>query len=118
MSSGLTWKRGSLLSLFAVLSISCKELTAPTYVLPYVGLAVTGWRRTDGDPAAAAPVLGRSGDHPRGRTDWYALVNIVYAPATWLADGPLALRAGQAIPNVWASPGYTASAYLLDTIGA
>jgi hypothetical protein len=80
---GLTARRGIWMSIWAVFAISSKELAGPMFVLPYLGLIALLWRdetrkRLGGDRAITAMVYcvatGVFG---------YALLNIVYAPATW-----------------------------------
>jgi len=75
---GLSVRRGVWFSVWAVLAISCKELAAPMFVLPYLGLIWLAYREQT--PVARrtirwsflAGVIG------------YALLNIVYAPGTWM----------------------------------
>ncbi len=112
VSEGLTRRRGFLLSFLAVCSISCKELTAPLYVLPYAALAVRG--------------VARPGARRRFLVDYaftvgvgivaYLLINVVYAPATWRLRMVEWLWGPGKDPAVWAPPGYTWPAYLQDTL--
>ena len=116
VSEGLTWRRGVALSVLAVMSISCKELTAPTFVFPYLGIAVAGWLQSRGD----------RGNRRRFAVDYgltiaagliaYAMLNIVYAPSTWLARMHEWLGGPGKDPAVWAPPEYTALAYLRDVM--
>jgi len=114
VSSGLTWRRGALLSLLAVFSISCKELTAPVYVLPYAGLAVAGWIGTKGDPGRRRRFLADVAITVVVGLVAYALLNIVYAPATWMERMKIWLIGSGKDPNVWAPSWYTPRDYLLD----
>jgi hypothetical protein len=85
---GLTVRRGVAFSLFAVFAISSKELAGPLFVLPYLGLIWLAWRR--GVSGGADQPGGRRGAERTIRYSFlagviaYAMLNIVYAPATWL----------------------------------
>jgi hypothetical protein len=114
LSTGLTRRRGILLSVLAVFSISCKELTAPVYILPYAGLAVAGWVRTSGISWQRRRFLVDSSITVVAGWATYLLLNVVYAPATWLERMRFWLSGPGKDPDVWAPPGYTLSAYLWD----
>jgi hypothetical protein len=119
VGDGLTRGRGLVLSLFAVFSISCKELTAPAYVFPYMAIALSGWLRTRNDREAWR----------RFRADYaltvvsgviaYLVVNASYAPVTWFHRVRfLCGSGGPADAAIWAPPAYTTSAYLHDVVRA
>ncbi len=89
---GLTLRRGIATALLVVFATSSKELAATMFVLPFLGLAfvpseadpgLIGYRRTK--ILAITAIVGVVA---------YALLNIVYAPETWLQrmkfwmDGP------------------------------
>jgi hypothetical protein len=114
VSNGLTWQRGALLSLLAVFSISCKELTAPVYVLPYAGIGVAEWIKTQGDLAARRRFLMDMAITIVVGLVAYALLNIVYAPATWIERMKIWLLGSGKDPNVWAPSWYTPADYLVD----
>ena len=102
---GLTVRRAFWLSIWAVCAISSKELAGPMFVLPYLGLAWTFWRESRGDPAgrrnywrALAVALGTG-------VGFYALVNVVYAPATWWARIRFWLGGPGADSAVWGGGG-------------
>jgi len=114
LAGGLSKWRGLFLSFLAVCSISCKELTAPLYVLPYAAIFVHGLRH----PGEA------SGARRRFLFDYaftvgvgvvaYLLINVVYAPETWRLRMLEWLWGPGKDPAVWAPPGYTWQAYLTD----
>jgi hypothetical protein len=111
---GLTLRKGVALSILAVFSVSCKELTALVFVLPYVGIAVVGWLGSRGDRVARRRFLGAYAATIAAGLVAYALINIVYAPATWQERMRLWLMGPGKDPEVWAPPGYTTWEYLLD----
>jgi hypothetical protein len=114
VSSGLSWRRGALLSLLAVFSVSCKELTAPVYVLAYAGLAVAGFVSTNSEPARRRRFLADLAITVATGLVAYALLNVVYAPATWIERMKGWLVGPGKDPNVWAPSGYTLVQYLTD----
>jgi hypothetical protein len=75
--SGLSVRRGMWFSIWAVLAISCKELAAPMFVLPYLGLIWLAYREES--------VVARRTIRWSFLTGviGYAALNIIYAPATW-----------------------------------
>ena len=105
LADGLTLRRGVWLSLLAVFAISTKEIAGPAYVLPYLWLgyaAAVEWRK---DPAK------------RGALAWsvtwtlatgvasYVLLDISYAPATWLLRMSHWLAGSGADSAVWGGVG-------------
>ena len=114
---GITVGTALGLAFFYVASLSCKELTSTTLMLPYLGLLV-------------AAVLARRSNHQEGNRFlrllvlsmaavpvFYLLINVVYAPHAWhdriaYVFGPLK------DPAAWAAPGQTAFSYLRDTVYA
>ncbi len=118
LAGGLTRRNGVLLSLFAVFSISCKEQTAPVFLLPYAGIAVAGWSATRGDPAARRRFLKDYALCWAVGVLSYLAINVVYAPGTWMERAKEWLSGPGKDPAVWAPPGYTTGAYLLDSLWA
>ena len=114
VSEGLTLRRGVALSILAVFSISCKELTAPAFVLPYAGIAIVGWVRSRIDTSVRRHFLRCYAAMIAAGLLTYALLNVVYAPTTWQARMHEWLSGPGKDPAVWAPPGYTMSAYLFD----
>jgi hypothetical protein len=74
---GLSVRRGVWFSIWAVLAISCKELAAPMFVLPYLGLIWLAY--TQHTPVARRTIRWSFLTGVIG----YAALNIVYAPGTW-----------------------------------
>ena len=111
---GITVRTALGLAFFYVASLSCKELTSTTLMLPYLGLLV-------------AALLARRSNHPEGNRFlrllvlsmaavpvFYLLINVIYAPHAWhdriaYVFGPLK------DPAAWAGPGQTRLSYLRDT---
>jgi hypothetical protein len=92
---GLSVRRGVWFSIWAVLAISCKELAAPMFVMPFLGLIWLAYRQHD--------------DVARRTIRWsfltgviaYALLNIVYAPGTWVERMRFWLAGPGIDPDVW-----------------
>jgi hypothetical protein len=114
VAGGLTRGRGLVLSLFAVFSISCKELTAPAFVLPYAGIAIQGWFQSRADRAARRRFLADFGITVLAGVFGYLAVNVIYAPATWLERMRWLHGSGGPDAAVWAPPGYSSRDYLRD----
>jgi hypothetical protein len=108
IADGFTLRRGILLSLTAVASLSCKEQTAPAYLAIYAWILVTGLR--DGRRFLAD--FARAGMIGVGA---YLLINVVYAPASWVEHIKFWIGGPGKDPGVWAPPHYSTGAYLRDT---
>lgn len=83
-SSGLTPARGAILSIFAVLAISTKEMAGPVYVLPYLALAIWGYRASRASAAARANYWRSAGASLATGIGAYALLNVALQPGIWL----------------------------------
>jgi hypothetical protein len=99
--NGLNSRAGVGLSLFAAAAVSCKELAAPAYLIPFAALLLDGLYRTARNPSdrrnflrsfAITVVAGISG---------YAAINIVYAPETWLERMDIVLFGSLKDPEIW-----------------
>ncbi|MEA2708295.1 MAG: hypothetical protein QOF78_896 [Phycisphaerales bacterium] len=96
---GLTVRRGVWFSIWAVLAMSCKELAAPMFVMPFLGLIWIAYQHHN--------------DIARRTIRWsfitgvlaYALLNIVYAPHTWLARMRFWLAGPGIDADVWGHGG-------------
>lgn len=110
---GLTMRRGIALSVWAVLSISCKLQTAPAFVLPYLAIGLDAWWRSRSEEGRPSPWLRDYLGTLAAGVVAYALVNVVYAPAQWWTTIRFWLVGPGKDPAVWAPPGYTWSQYLL-----
>jgi hypothetical protein len=116
VADGLTKWRGFWLSACAVFSISCKELTAPAFVVPYVGIALAGWRATSGDRHARRRFLGDFAFTVAAGVITYLVVNVLYAPGVWLER--MRWFRGPGGPNaaIWTSPGYSTRDYINEIV--
>jgi hypothetical protein len=102
-----TARRGIWMSIWAVFAVSSKELAAPMFVLPYLGLLVLAWRE-DRDHPAGKHAAGQRGGALRAM-GWsiaagvvaYLLLNVVYAPHTWLERMRFWLTGPGIDPEVW-----------------
>src|SRR4030095_17036840 len=75
---GLSLRRGVSFSIWAVLAIGCKELAAPMFVLPYLGLIWIAYREHSPGARRTIRVSFLAG------VAVYVLTNVIYAPGTWL----------------------------------
>lgn len=103
---GLTTRRGVLLSLFAVAAVSSKELAAPMFVFPYLALVVIAWRSraSSADDKTRSPLKAIIIAIVVGIVA-YALLNIVYAPHTWLKRMQFWSEGPGIDPDVWGTTG-------------
>jgi hypothetical protein len=114
---GFTLTRAIGLAFFYVASFSCKELTVVTMFLPYLGLLLVGLfalRQNKEEGKRSLKMLGFS---CLSAVLFYLLINVVYAPHTWIERltivfGPLK------DPSIWASAHQTTGAYLLASVMA
>jgi hypothetical protein len=115
--SGFSKGRAIAMAFFYIASLSCKELTSVTFILPYLALIALG-------------VFGLQRNTVEGRRDlqiivlsclsafgFYILINVVYAPGSWVERmryvfGPLK------DPAIWAAPSQTYASYLLQSLWA
>lgn len=82
---GLTVRRGVLLGLCSVAAVSSKELIYAIFVLPVLFLMVRALVGRDPALRPGKPLLKWTAITGAVTFGAYALVNIVYAPHTWLA---------------------------------
>jgi hypothetical protein len=114
---GLTKGRAIAMAFFYIASLSCKELTSLTFVLPYlalIALGVFGVRRNAKDGRRDLQIIILSCLAAFG---FYFLINVVYAPGSWFERmryvfGPLK------DPAIWASASQTYASYLLQALWA
>jgi hypothetical protein len=102
---GITLVRGVLLSLFAVFSISSKEMAGPTYVLPYLGL---GWLivlAVRERPERKAELVRVAVVSLATGVGSYLLLNVVYAPKVWLLRMSHWLGGAGTSKDVWIEGG-------------
>jgi hypothetical protein len=110
---GLNQRTGAWMAAMAVLSLSCKELTAPLFVIVFVGMFFHE--------------MLKHGQRARLVRDWavivlvsvvvYLLVNVIYAPLTFV-DRLRLVFGDLKDPAIWAPPNYTSIDYLTDTAAA
>jgi hypothetical protein len=97
---GLNSRRAFCVSLLAVCAISAKELAGPMFIFPYIGILWTEWRRVSSQDdrrrlLKSAVVLMVTG------VGAYVLLNIAYAPHTWLERMRFWLSGPGIDPAVW-----------------
>ncbi len=98
---GITRTRGILLSLCAVCAITSKELAGPAYILPYLGLGWLLWKAARQDPTRRPALLRIAGASLATGVGSYLLLNVVYAPRTWLVRMSHWLGGPGTDPDVW-----------------
>jgi hypothetical protein len=104
----LTPRRAVALAAWVAVAVTGKEIAVPLFALPIVGLGVTGWWSSRGREAARA-IYWRS-------LLWavvtgvgvYFVLNIVYAPSSWMQRMRIWLGGTGMDPAVWATPGRNA----------
>jgi hypothetical protein len=109
VTEGFTLRRGALLSLTAVASVSCKEQAAPAFAAMYgwILLSALPLRRRFLFEYAAALLIGMGA---------YFAIDVVYAPASWWEHIQFWTSGPGKDAAVWAPPGYTRSQYLKDAM--
>jgi hypothetical protein len=100
---GLTPWRGFWLSVFAVCAISSKELAGPLFVFPYMALIWMGWRESRDDAATRGRYVYGLGAALITGPVLYLLLNVVYAPSTWLKRMEFWVGGAGADDAVWGS---------------
>ncbi len=114
---GATRSRAYALSFFWVASLSCKELTGGTMLLPFLGLLVAALVSGRVEPARGKRNLRLFAEGCAGAVLLYLLLNVVYSPAGWLERmryvfGPLK------DPSIWGDGSQTLASYLLASLTA
>jgi hypothetical protein len=113
LSDGLTRGRGFLLSLLAVCSLSCKELTATLFVPLYAMVAIRGLMTPGEGPGSRRRFLIDYAFTVAVGIVAYALINVVYSPSSWHERMVFWLWGEGKDAAVWAPPDHTWSAYLM-----
>ena len=114
---GLTVRRGVWFAICAAFAVSCKELAAPMFVMPLLGLIGIAWRQDT--PVARRTIWSTFG----AGVIAYALLNIVYAPLTWRARMKYWIGGPGIDADVWGHGGgalgriVSAGQCLLDNLG-
>jgi hypothetical protein len=107
----LTIGRAFWFSTFIAWAVTAKEFAVPLFALPYAALAFRASRPAQspqlrsGDIRSLAVGLATLGG-------WYALLNVVYAPATWLKRIRYLLSGAD--PEIWGAPDRSPSDFLLE----
>jgi hypothetical protein len=100
---GLTLRRGVLLGLCAVSAVSSKELIYAMFVLPILFLIVRAALGKDPTLRSGKPLLRWTLITGLVTFGAYALVNIVYAPYTWVARMRYWSSGEGLDPSIWGS---------------
>jgi len=109
LAEGFTVRRGVLLSLAAVASVSCKEQAASAFAAMFACIFLMNLplRRQFLRDYGTALLVGIGA---------YCIVNVIYAPGTWLAHIKFWTIGAGKDPTVWAASGYTRVQYIHDGI--
>ncbi|HEY9128114.1 MAG TPA: hypothetical protein VIM62_13355 [Acidobacteriaceae bacterium] len=110
---GFTFRSALGLAFFYVASLSCKELTSTTLMLPYLGLVVSLLLQSRDNKPEFSRQLKLLLLSVLAVPVFYLLINVIYAPHAWhdriaYVFGPLK------DPAAWAAPGQTRLSYLRD----
>lgn len=114
---GFTVARAVGLAFFYIASVSCKELTSVTLLVPYFALIVASVLRIRREPEAGKQDLRLIAVSCAAAVVFYLLINVIYAPHTWLERltivfGPLK------DPSIWAGVHQTRLRYIMDSLWA
>lgn len=113
---GMTIARALWLATFIAWAVSSKEIAVPLFALPCLGLAFEGFRRSNTPELRGnnrrAVVLGLV-----ALVGWYGLLNVIYAPSTWLKRMGHLAGIGKD-PAIWGAPNRSAADYALEIIRA
>ena len=115
--SGFTKRRAIAMAFFYIASLSCKELTSVTLVLPYLALIALGVFRARRNAVEGRRDLQIITLSCLSAFGFYLLINVIYAPGSWVERmryvfGPLK------DPAIWASASQTYTSYLLQALWA
>jgi hypothetical protein len=80
---GPTKLRAALMSLCAVVAISCKELAGPVFVLPYLAMGIHYFRESAHDVGARRDYWGFARSAVGMGLGSYFLLNVMLSPSTW-----------------------------------
>ncbi len=112
---GITIVRALWLATFIAWAVTSKELAVSLFALPCLGLAFEGFRRSHSPELRSrirrAVVVGLV-----TLVGWYALLNVIYAPSTWLRRMHY-LTVGNDLA-IWGAPNRSASDYAREIIQA
>ena len=113
--SSPTRARAFWLFTFIAWAVSAKELAIPLFLLPCAAILFEAFKRS-----STAEVRARWREALRVGAltfaGWYVLLNVVYAPATWLRRVSYALKGPD--PEVWGAPDRPLSRYLVEIFQA
>jgi hypothetical protein len=102
---GLTARRAGWLGFWVAVAVTGKEIAAPLFGLRVVGLLGVVWWRSRGDSARRAVYWRSVASAVVVGVGVYVVLNIVYAPASWVARMKIWIGGTGMDPAVWATPG-------------
>jgi hypothetical protein len=108
---GITMVRALWLTTFIAWAVTSKESAVPLFALPCLGLVFEGLRRSH-PPELRASIRRAVAVGLIALVGWYALLNVIYAPSTWLRRMHH-LTVGND-PAIWGGPDRSASDYVRE----
>ncbi len=102
---GLTPKRALWFGIWMALGVSGKEIAGPMFVLPCIGLLWVCWPGRQGEADTRTLFWKSLGRAVAGAVVTYSIVNIAYAPRTWLECMHFWLHGAGADASIWGGSG-------------
>ncbi len=108
----LTIARALWFSTFIAWAVTAKEFAVPLFALPCAALAFRALRPAQ-SPQLRSGYMRSLAVGLATLVGWYALLNVIYAPATWLKRIRYVLS-GAADPEIWGAPDRSPFDFLLE----
>ncbi len=104
VQKGLTRRRGLLFSTWVAWAVIAKEIAIPIFAIPYLGLAVHGLMKSRFDSNRRTQFYRDYSATVAALLAWYVLLDVIYAPGTWLRRIQFWVHGPGKDPAVWGAP--------------